>query len=150
MKVRHIFRKKGYEYHTIGPEELLKDAVAAMMTHRIGSLLVTEDDELLSIITERDVMRTVHERQGECFRIQVRDVMAPHLVCCRAEDSVDEAMELMFRNETGKRIRHLPVLDGKQLVGVLSIGDVVEALLTETRFENRLLKTYIKHWPEDE
>jgi CBS domain-containing protein len=150
MNVGHILKTKGAEVHAIGPNQPLTDAVALMMRHRIGSLAVIEVDKLLSIVTERDVMRAVHESLQQFPTLRVRDVMAPKLVCCQAHDSIDAAMELLFNNELGRRVRHLPVRDGEALLGIISIGDLVQTLLTETRFENKLLRSYIKNWPEAE
>jgi CBS domain-containing protein len=150
MNVGHIFKTKGAEVHAIGPDQPLTDAVALMMRHRIGSLAVLERGALLSIVTERDVMRAVHESLPRFSALRVRDVMAPTLVCCRAQDSIDAAMELLFNNELGRRVRHLPVMDGATLIGIISIGDLVQTLLTETRFENKLLRSYIRNWPEAE
>lgn len=150
MDVGHIFRTKGAELHSIAPQQPLTDAVALMMRHRIGSLAVIDDGRIVSIVTERDVMRAVSESLPQFQQLLVRDVMAPKLVYCRAQDSIDSAMELLFNNELGRRIRHLPVMKGDVLLGIISIGDLVQALLTETRFENRLLRSYIKNWPEAE
>jgi len=149
MDLSHILDKKGSSFQRIAPDQPLTDAVALMMEHRIGSLLVMEGERLVSIVTERDVMRAVHENDGQLAGVPVRAVMSPRLVTCTRDTGVDELMERMMQNETGHRIRHLPVLEGHTPVGVVSIGDVIEALLTETRFENRLLKNYIKNWPEE-
>jgi CBS domain-containing protein len=150
MKVRHLFDTKGYNLYFIAPEEPLTHAVEIMMRHRIGSLAVMENEQLVSIVTERDVMHAVYQRLDAFRTITVREVMAPALVYCQADESIDEAMERMFNNELGRRVRHLPVLDGDQLMGIISIGDIVQALLTQVRFENRLLRSYIKNWPEAE
>lgn len=148
MKVRHLFNTKGFELFFIAPEQPLTDAVAIMMRHRVGSLAVLENEDLVSIVTERDVMQAVHGRLDDLRTITVQEVMAPKLIHCDADDSIDDAMERMFHNELGKRVRHLPVMDGDRLMGIISIGDIVQALLTEVRFENRLLRNYIKNWPE--
>ncbi|MFA5529143.1 MAG: CBS domain-containing protein [Thiohalomonadaceae bacterium] len=148
MKVRHLFNNKGFDLYFVAPEQPLTDAVAVMMRHRVGSLAVLENEDLVSIVTERDVMQAVHSRLDDLTAITVREVMAPRLIWCNADDSIDDAMELMFHNELGKRVRHLPVMDGDRLMGIISIGDIVQALLTEVRFENRLLRNYIKNWPE--
>jgi len=150
MKIRHLFDTKGFTLYFIAPEEPLTHAVELMMRYRIGSLAVMENEQLISIVTERDVMRAVHERLGDFGTLAVHEVMAPRLVTCHADESIDDAMERMFENELGRRVRHLPVLDGDRLMGIISISDIVHALLTEVRFENRLLRSYIKNWPEAE
>lgn len=148
MNVGHILKTKGAEVYAIGPDQPLTDAVELMMRHHIGSLAVMNEGKLVSVVTERDVMRAVDDSLGEFVSLRVRDVMAPKLVCCEAQDGLDTAMELLFKNELGQRIRHLPVKDGEELLGIISIGDLVQTLLTETRFENKLLRSYIKNWPE--
>lgn len=150
MKIRHILDKKGRQFQSIAPDKLLSDAVSIMMKHRIGSLVVMEGSRLVSIITERDVMYAVAQHPGAALaQVKVRDLMPRALITCTDEDSVDHAMDLMTGNPKKQRIRHLPVVDGDRLVGIISIGDIVHALLTETQFENKLLKNYIKHWPEE-
>lgn len=150
MKVSQILEKKGRDYHNTEPERPLLEAVAKMMQHRIGSLLVLEGDRLVSIITERDVMWAVNEYGADLKDVKVSSLMAKKLVTCNGDCTVTDAMDLMTKNVTGRRIRHLPVLEDDQIQGVISIGDIVNILLQETEFENKLLKTYIKHWPEDE
>jgi len=137
-------------YHSIEPDQLLCEAVELMMEHRIGALLVMENGKLKSIVTERDVMGAVDKHKEKLSEIKVKDVMAPSLITCKSDDDIAQAMEMMTNNSTKQRIRHLPVIDGDKLAGVISIGDIVQVLLTETKFENRLLKNYIQNWPEDE
>lgn len=150
MKIRHVLQKKGGECHRIGADEPLLTAVKCMNERRIGSLLVERDGEACGIVTERDVLRALAENGGVIDGIAVADVMSGALVTCLAEQTLDEAMDLLNSNATGHRIRHLPVNDGSGYCGMLSVGDVVDALLTTTTFENRLLKGYIKNWPEPE
>lgn len=150
MNIRYLLEKKGEQIHRIGPEARLSDAVSLMARHRIGSLAVMEGERMLSIVTERDVLTALDSHREAAGRLSVREIMAPRLVTCGAELALDEAMELMFHNVTGRRIRHLPVMEGERLLGIISIGDVVHALLTEIRFENKLLKHYIRCWPDEE
>jgi CBS domain-containing protein len=149
MRIASVLKRKGAEIHTIEPQAPADEAVRRMVQNRIGSLVVMEGDRPVSIITERDVLQAL-DAHGSVSGLRVADLMAKHLVMCGSVDTVDKAMGLMTHNVTGRRIRHLPVIDGGRLVGMLSIGDVVEALLTEATFENRLLKNYIKHWPEED
>lgn len=149
MRVASILKRKAAEIHTIGPQAPITEAVRRMVEHRIGCLVVVDDDAPVSIITERDVLRAL-DATGTLAGRRVGDLMAATLVICTSADTVDKAMSLMSHNVTGRRIRHLPVIDERRLVGVLSIGDVIDALLTEATFENRLLKNYIKHWPEED
>ncbi len=149
MKVSHILNKKSSESFSISPEQSMTEAVKLMTEHRIGSVVVMEGDELKSIVTERDVLIALGEH-GSLDKIKVADVMAPKLITCPSDTTLDEAMDMMINNDTGKRIRHLPIVDDGKYVGMISIGDVVEALLTKTAFENKLLKNYIQNWPDEE
>jgi CBS domain-containing protein len=148
MKVKSLLKKKGSRLLTVTPDIALVDAVRTMMENRVGSLLVAQDGRLISIITERDVMAAVDRSADRLRELTVGDMMAKQLVTCNSDDGVDAIMDLMLRNPTKHRIRHLPVVDNGELLGVVSIGDVVDALLTEAKFENQLLKNYIKNWPE--
>ncbi|HKJ23057.1 MAG TPA: CBS domain-containing protein [Gammaproteobacteria bacterium] len=150
MKARHLIKDRNPPFYGITPHHSMAEAVDAMMNHRISSLVVMDNGHLVSIVTERDVMRTVYQHGGDFSKVKVQEAMAPELIVCQAEDGLDDVIELLFHNRLGKRIRHLPVLDNQELMGVISIRDIVNALLTETRFENRLLRNYIKNWPEPE
>jgi CBS domain-containing protein len=150
MKVRHILESKGTELFHVSPEESVTTAIGRMMGHKSGSLVVMEEERLAGIITERDVMRAVNRYGADLDSIMVREVMATDVVCCRDTDTLDEAMGLMIENPSKHGIRHLPVMDGERLAGMISMRDIIQALLTEIKFENRLLKNYIKNWPEEE
>ena len=145
MNVSKILKKKGNTCQSTTPDTLLVDAVRVMMQGRIGSLVVMEGGKLVSIITERDVMHAVDKYGTDLGQVRVKDLMAKQLVTCSTKDSVDKIMDSMLHNSTKRRIRHLPVVENGELLGLISIGDVVEVLLTETRFENQLLKNYIKN-----
>lgn len=148
MKVKGLLKKKGDRLLSAAPDTPLRAAVRTMMENRVGSLVVMEGDKLVSIITERDVLAAVDRHCERMSELKVSDMMAKQLVTCTSEDGVDAIMDLMIRNPTKRRIRHLPVVDDGVLQGVISIGDIVDALLTEAKFENELLKNYIKNWPE--
>ena len=148
MKVGNILEKKGVEQFCASENQPLTEAAAIMSENRIGSLVVMEEGKVTSIVTERDVMMAVGRFNGEISSVKVADVMPKTLITCDVDYTLDRVMDLMINNDTGKRIRHLPVLDDGKLAGVISISDVVEALLTKTEFENKLLKNYIKNWPD--
>ena len=150
MKVNHILKQKGPNIYSITPDRLLTEAVALMMQNRIGALVVLDEGRLVSIVTERDVMGAVDKYVANLAEVRVRDVMAPKLITCDAQDTLDHVMNVMMSNSLGHRVRHLPVMREGEFVGLLSIVDIVQALLTETQFENNLLKNYIKNWPESE
>lgn len=150
MKIRHILEKKGQQCHSITPEQPVPEAVRLMIRNRIGSLVVIDREQIVGIVTERDVVWAAGQHSVNLVNMTVHDIMAKTLVTCTGEDSLDHAMDLMTRNPTKQRIRHLPVIDNGKLMGLISIGDIVHALLTKTEFENKLLKNYIKHWPDEE
>ncbi len=150
MRIRDILREKGMEVVTFEAGRTVHDAVRKLNEHGIGSLIVTgEGGEIRGIITERDILKECGERcvrlaepraQGEtaCPSL-VEDVMTKDLIVGALEDDLNYVMRIMTKN----RIRHLPILDGGKLVGIISIGDVVNAHLNETEVENRSLQDYI-------
>jgi CBS domain-containing protein len=140
MKVRDILQEKGSQVYAIGPDETVLDAVGVLMAHRVGALLVREPGgRVAGLISERDVLRECLHRSAELGRIRVREAMASDLVVCVPDDDTDYAMGIMTKN----RVRHLPVMDGERLAGMVSIGDLVKACLDEAQYENRYLKEYI-------
>lgn len=150
MKVKDILQQKGRAVVTIEPDRTVHDAIHKLCEHRIGALVVKgERGDICGIITERDILLQCGERcsvlrgslrPGEtvCPAV-VEEVMTRELIIGVLDDKIDYVMGVMTKN----RIRHLPILDGGELVGIVSIGDVVNAHLNETEFENRLLKDYI-------
>ncbi len=149
MDVKSLLNQKSVRLVTVTPETSITDAVALMMQHRIGSLPVTEDGQLVSIITERDVMFAVNNHADELKDMTVKNIMASDLVTCTADCPLADAMSLMFENKINRRIRHLPILEDGKLVGIVSNGDLLDAMLDEAEFDNRIMKNYIKNWPEE-
>ncbi len=140
MKIRDILQAKGSHVHAIDPGQTVLDAVGLLVQHSIGALLVRDETGAIAgILSERDVLRTCRHRSTELARIPVREVMTRDLIVCVADDEVDYAMGVVTQN----RVRHLPVLDGDRLVGLVSIGDLVKACLDEAQYENRYLREYI-------
>ncbi len=139
MKVSDIARDKPLQ--TIGPDRAVQDAIRVLCEHNIGALPVCEaDGELVGIITERDILRLCAE--PDCMvalQRKVGEVMTRNLIICVPDDTIENAMRVM----TSKRIRHLPIIDGKKLVGILSIGDVVKAKLDDASAEIRFLRDYV-------
>jgi len=141
MKIRDILHGKGAQVVTIGPDATIHDAMAALVAHRIGSLVVLDQQgKIVGIITERDILRECAARSERVKETKVREVMTTNLIIGLADDEVSYVMGIMTQN----RIRHLPILAGEHLEGLISIGDVVKAQLEETEFENRYLKDYIQ------
>jgi CBS domain-containing protein len=140
MTLRDILRSKGSRVYTIGPDQTVLEAVALLVEHRIGALLVQDGaGAVAGIISERDVLRECQHHGAELGRIAVREVMTPELIVCAPGDDVEHAMGLVTKH----RVRHLPVMDGGEVAGMISIGDLVKACLDEAQYENRFLKDYI-------
>jgi CBS domain-containing protein len=137
--VSQILQAKGNQVWTITPAATVYEALALMAEHGIGALVVVEDGAVVGILSERDYARKV-VLQGKSSRdTPVRDVMSSQVVCVRPSQTLDQCMAVM----TNKRIRHLPVLDQGRLAGVVSIGDVVKAIITEQSIMIDHLKDYI-------
>jgi len=140
MRISDILRKKGSHVVTIGPYRTVWDAIQTLNENKIGALVVTgPDGDVAGIITERDILRVAAEQCDRIKETMIGDVMTRDVIIGLAEDRLDYVMGIMTQN----RIRHLPVMDGEDLAGIISIGDVVNAHLQETKFENRLLRDYI-------
>jgi CBS domain-containing protein len=137
--VSQILQAKGNQVWTITPAATVYEALALMAEHGIGALVVVEDGAVVGILSERDYARKV-VLQGKSSRdTPVRDVMSSQVVCVRPSQTLDQCMAVM----TNKRIRHLPVLDQGRLAGVVSIGDVVKAIITAQSIMIDHLKDYI-------
>ena len=148
MNVSSILEKKGNDCIRITENDSMLEASKVMCKHKIGSLVVFDDDKIKSIVTERDVMNAVGS-DADLSSSKVAEFMPKNIVTCSSGHSLEQAMSMMMDNETGHRIRHLPVIDEGEFAGIISIVDVVEQLLTESQFENQILKNYIKKWPEE-
>ena len=141
MIVQEILARKGSNVvRTIEPERTVEEAVAQLVEHNIGSLVVVEDGRPAGIVTERDILRCCANGLGKSADTRVAEIMTSDLIVGEAADSVDYVMGIMTKN----RIRHLPILNREQeLLGMVSIGDVVQSQLQETKYENRHLRQYI-------
>jgi CBS domain-containing protein len=137
--VRQILDEKGYEIWSVSPDDSVFDALKKMADKNIGALLVLDGDELVGIISERDYARKVILKGKSSMDTPVRDIMTPRVLYIRTNQSIEECMALM----TDKRIRHLPVFDQDNLVGVISIGDVVKAYISHQEFVIEQLENYI-------
>jgi len=146
MIIRDILGLKGGTIFSIGPEGRLADAVRTMVANDIGSVVVMKDGVMTGMLTFREVLGELDARGGDLGEATVADVMIGEPVTGNPDESVDHLREVMIKNH----IRYLPVTEGSQLIGVISFHDVAKAVINQTNFENRLLKRYIKNWPEDE
>jgi len=137
--VSQLLAEKNHRIETIAPNMPVFDALKLMLEKDVGSLLVIEFGGLAGIFTERDYARKLVLQGKSSQNTLVRDVMSTKLITVKPEDTLDYCMQLV----TEKRIRHLPVLDGKRLIGMLSIGDLVKAALAEQAATIAQLEAYI-------
>lgn len=141
MLVRDILRKKGSHVVTIESHRTVHEAVQSLVANNIGSLLVVDaGHQLVGIFTERDILREVADRADQLKQTPIGDVMTRNVIIGVPDDTVDYVMGIMTQN----RIRHLPVMEREELVGIVSIGDVVNTHLRQAQFENRMLRDYIQ------
>lgn len=138
--VKSILRGKGHDVWSTTPDASVYEALQVMAEKDVGALLVLESGRVAGIFSERDYARKVDLRGDACRDVAVKEVMTKRVAYVRPEQTIDECMALM----TDKRIRHLPVLDGDELLGILSIGDVVKAVISEQEFIIQQLENYIE------
>lgn len=139
MKIQEILDSKNRFVVTVDPDRTVLEAMKVLVNHGIGSVVVVQGAEIVGILTERDVLRLGATDPAQLSGARVGDAMTRDLVVAVPDDDLDYAMEVMTRN----RIRHLPVVHDGDLVGILSIGDVVNALRRTVEVENRYLRDYI-------
>ena len=140
MLVREILAHKGQVVHTCSPDDSLAEVVDLLVGHNIGSLVVVDDGQMVGIITERDILRACATTRVPLQTLRVRDRMTRCPIVASPDDDVADVMCIM----TERRIRHLPVVCGGQLMGIISIGDTVKAQHDELCRENHYLKSYIQ------
>jgi len=140
MRIREVLDRKGGSVVTIEPDRTVHDAMRILVENNIGSVIVTQAGSTVGILTERDVLRLGAASPESLATTLVGEAMTKELVVGVADDLVEYAAGVM----TSSRIRHLPIVDGERLTGVLSIGDVVNALKQEKEVENRYLRDYIQ------
>jgi CBS domain-containing protein len=137
--IKHVLDKKGRRVHGISQDASVFDALTVMAEHNIGSLIVSENHKLVGIITERHYSREIALKGRTSPGTRVRDIMSRDVVCARPEQSVEECMAVM----TARALRHLPVLDQGEIVGIVSIGDMVKSVIEDQKFIIEELEHYI-------
>ena len=142
MKIRDISKNVPFSLQTISPDHTVHEAIQLLCRHNIGALPVVDaEGTLIGIVSERDVLRLCsQEDRGGALLRKIREVMTRNLVIGVPDDSLDYVMRVM----TERRIRHLPVLEGRNLVAIVSIGDVVKAQYEEKETEIRYLRDYLQ------
>lgn len=146
MQVREILAVKGTVLYTIPPDKTLADAVAIMTEQDVGSLVCFKAGRMVGMLTFREVLQAVHAHGATWQGTRIADVMVSAPRTGDPLMEVDDLRRLMVE----QHMRYLPVMDGDTLLGVISFHDVAKAVLEEQSFENRMLKAYIRDWPEGE
>ena len=140
MKVKDILKDKGAQVATIGADNTICDAVKTMVEKNIGSLLVLDEKGgITGIITERDILKQCNRRLEAFSETKVKDVMTKNLIVASPHDDLDYVENIMTQN----RLRHLPIISGQKLEGIISICDIANLMRGECKGENRYLKEYI-------
>jgi len=137
--IKQILDTKGYAVWSIHPQASVFAAIQQMAEKEVGALVVVEGDAVVGIISERDYARKVALKGRLSRETAVRDIMTADVIYVRLDQSIEECMSIV----TEKRIRHLPVLDGGRLVGIISIGDLVKTIIAEQQFIIEQLEHYI-------
>ena len=138
--VRQLLDRKGRAIFSVEPDAPVLEAVRAMAAHQVGALLVMQGEALRGIVSERDYARKVILRGRSSADTPVRDIMTAEVLTVTPETSVQTCMQLM----TDKRVRHLPVTEGGRVIGMISIGDLVKAVIADQQQHIEQLKSYIR------
>lgn len=137
--VKEILQVKGYDTWSVAPDVPVYDALKLMADKNVGAVLVIDAGNLVGIMSERDYARKVILKGKSSKEILVREIMTEKVLCVRPDQTVKECMTLM----TDKRVRHLPILEDDRLIGVISIGDVVNSIISEQEYVIERLGAYI-------
>ena len=137
--VKDILGSKGADIYSIRPGDSVFDALTMMSDKGVGALVVMEEDELKGVISERDYARKVFLKGRSSPETSVSEIMSSHVVCATPRQNAEECLALM----TDKRVRHLPILDHNRVIGVVSIGDLVKAIISDQQFIIEQLEHYI-------
>ena len=140
MKLAELLQGKSGEIHKIGVDQKIAEAATRLTENKIGALLVEDAaGKIVGILSERDIVRGMGPHGADLHDVAVSELMTRDVIRCSPEDTVNKAMAMM----TDRRIRHLPVYDGDELVGFLSIGDLVKSRILEVQAEAEAMRQYI-------
>lgn len=137
--VRHLLESKAPEVFAIGPDAPVIDAIRLMAEKRIGAVVVMDGGRLAGILSERDYARKIVLQGRSSANTPVRDIMTADVVTVGLQDNIERCMQIV----TERRIRHLPVVDGGAVLGVVSIGDLVKAVIEDQQLQLDQLQRYI-------
>ena len=139
MRISDVLRSKGATVATITPETSVAGLLTELSVHNIGAMVVVSSDGLVGIVSERDVVRMLHEMGAELLKRPVSEIMTTLVATCSPNDTLDSLTVLMTKN----RVRHIPVVVEGRLAGIVSIGDVVKTRMEELEREQQQLQAYI-------
>ncbi|BAX93538.1 CBS domain-containing protein [Mycobacterium shigaense] len=139
MRIADVLRNKGAAVTTINAEATVAELLAGLAEQNIGAMVVVGDEGVVGIVSERDVVRQLHTHGASVLSRPVSKIMTTMVATCGKTDTVDAISVLMTTN----RVRHVPVLDGKKLIGIVSIGDVVKTRMEQLEAEQEQLHSYI-------
>jgi CBS domain-containing protein len=139
VRIADVLKNKGAGVLTIAPETLISELIGGLVTRNVGAMVVVGSEGLVGIVSERDVVRMLHEHGAAALGRPVADIMTSEVITCSPEDSVDSLSVLMTTN----RVRHVPVVDKGRLAGIVSIGDVVKTRMEALQAEREQLEAYI-------
>lgn len=139
MRIADVLKNKGAGVLTVGPEMSVADLLASLVTRNVGAMVVVADGEPVGIVSERDVVRRLHEFGADLLARPVSDIMTAEIITCTPGDDLDSLSVLMTTN----RVRHVPVLENGHLSGIVSIGDVVKTRMEQLEAQQEQLEAYI-------
>ncbi|MGH3767853.1 MAG: CBS domain-containing protein [Pseudonocardiaceae bacterium] len=139
MRIANVLRAKGSVVATVAPDAPVAVMLAQMVKHRVGAVVVVDDGTVVGMVWERDVVRLLHERGAPLVHTPIAEIMNADVISCMPTDEVDGILRIM----TERRIRHLPVMIGDKLSGVVSMGDLVKARIDELETNRAYLQSYI-------
>ena len=146
LQVSEILRVKGNTLFTASPDTSVIQALETMSEQDIGSLVIMERGQLAGMLTFRELIRHVNNNHGAVGATSIRSIMDANPVSVSPETPADEVQRLMLENHS----RYIPVMDGTVLMGVISFYDMAQAIVAAQKFENSMLKAYIRDWPDEE
>lgn len=138
-RISKVLEEKGGAVYSVKPEETVYDALQLMAKHKIGAIMILEGEQPLGIFTERDYMNKIILQDRSSKNVMIKDVMTSELVVVSPDSQVDEALAVM----TEKHCRHLPIIENKKLVGIVSIGDLVKRVIKDQDVAIKSLSEYI-------
>jgi CBS domain-containing protein len=138
--VRHILDQKGHQVWSVHPGDTVYDAIKLMADKDVGALIVLDGGKIVGIVTERDYARNVFLKGRGSPQTLVGEIMASNVACVKPDKSIEECMAIM----TARRVRHLPVVGDDDLLGIVSIGDLVKSIISDREFVIEQLEHYIR------